>query len=96
MLLTGTDSSRLDRADELATKLCPLDQIIVKKFDTFKIESLLGPDANVKFDVAQIEASLTHYPHSGKAEFFQGVAKYADKFILHDAFFKTNDEELHE
>eukprot|EP01083_Nonionella_stella_P150837 481121_1 len=92
--LTDTDTSRLERAEELASKLGLSDQITVKKVDMFNIESSLGPDS--KFDVAQIEASLTHYPRSRKAKFFQGVAKHADKFILHEVFFKTDDEELQE
>ena len=40
--------------------------------------------------MAQTEASLTHFPRSRKVKFLEGVAKHADKFILHEVCFKPN------
>jgi cyclopropane fatty-acyl-phospholipid synthase-like methyltransferase len=90
--LTDIDVSRLDRAEVYAQKLGVSDMVSTKQLDMFKLESGLGSD--VRFDVAQTEASLTHYPRLMKAKFFNSVAQYADKFILHDVCFRTNDKDL--
>lgn len=90
--ITDLNASRLERAEELARELGVSHLVSVRRLDMFKIEGVLGPDA--KFDVAQAEASLTHYPRSRKAKFFHDVAKHADKFILHEICFRTYDEKL--
>lgn len=86
--LTDMDASRLERAKQFAIKDGVSDLVSVKELDMFNIGSLFG---DVKFDVAQTEASLTHYPRSQKAKFFQGVANHANKFILHEVYLKTDD-----
>ena len=90
--LSDIDTSRLEKATDLVNKLGLSNLITVKKMDMFNIESVLVPDE--KFDVAQTEASLTHYPRSRKAKFFNDIAKHADKFILHEVCFKTENKAL--
>ena len=87
--LTDIDTTRLEKAKEFATKVDVSDLVSVQELDMFKIDAGLGMDS--MFDVAQTEASLTHYPRSRKAKFFEGVAKHANKFILHEVCFKTDD-----
>lgn len=89
--LTDMDISRLEKAKDRANELGLSNLVSVKQLDMFDIDSGLGPDA--KFDVAQTEASLTHYPRSRKAQFFKGIAKHADKFILHEVCFKSDTTE---
>eukprot|EP01083_Nonionella_stella_P242631 846180_1 len=90
--LTDIDTSRLEKSEALVNKLGLSDQITVKQADMFNIDSSLGTDA--KFDVAQTEASMTHYPRSRKAKFFHDIVKHFDKIILHEVCFKTGNEEL--
>lgn len=92
--MAHTDTCRLEKAQDIADKPGLSDLITDKVVDIFHIDDSLGPDA--KFDVAQAEATMTNYPRSRKVQFFQGVAKHANKFILHEVCFKTDDEELQE
>lgn len=88
--LTDIDTSRLEKAKEYATKVGVLDKVSTKRLDMFKIDEGLGMDT--KFDVAQTEASLTHYPRSQKAKFFESIARHSNKFILHEVCLKSDDE----
>jgi len=90
VLITDIDTSRLDKVTDRVNNLGISNLISVKKVDMFD-NSALGSEAEAKFDVAQTEASLTHYPRSRKRQFFKGIANHADKFILHEICFKTND-----
>jgi len=89
VLITDIDTSRLDKVTDRINTLGISNLVSVKKVDMFDIDGTLGSKA--KFDVAQTEASLTHYPRSRKRQFFKGLANHADKFMLHEIFFKTND-----
>lgn len=92
--LTDIDTFRLEKASDRVSKLGLSSLIEVKQVDMFDIAGALGPDA--KYDVAQTEASLTHFPRSRKAAFLNGVATHTDKFILHEVCFKTNDTKVQE
>ena len=89
VLITDIDTSRLDKVTDRINALGISNLVSVKKVDMFDIDRDLGSEA--KFDVAQTEASLTHYPRSRKRQLFNGIAEHADKFILHEICFKTND-----
>ncbi|KAL9189167.1 hypothetical protein ACHAXT_011657 [Thalassiosira profunda] len=82
--VTDIDTSRLEKATEYANKLGVSDLLTVQK----------GSRSRCNVDVAQTEASLTHYPRSRKAAFFNGVARHADKFLLHEVYFKTGTDEV--
>ena len=92
VLLTDVDTLRLEKAKELVNKLGLSNLISVEELDMFDMDSSLGPKA--KFDIALTEASLTHHPTTRKEKFFAEVAKHANKFILHEVYFKTNDEAM--
>ena len=89
VLITDIDTCRLEKATDRINTLGISNLVSVKKVEMFDIDRDLGSEA--KFDVAQTEASLTHYPRSRKRQFFNGIADHADKFILHEICFKTND-----
>ena len=89
ILITDIDTSRLEKATDRINILGISNLVSVKKVDMFDIDSTLGSEA--KFDVAQTEASLTHYPRSRKEQFFKGIANHTDKFILHEICFKTTN-----
>lgn len=90
--LTDIDTWRLEMAKERADGLGLSDLVECKKMDMFHVADGLGGE--VKFDVAQTEASLTpHLPRSRKAKFLKEVANHADKFILHEICFKPNVDE---
>jgi len=91
VLITDIDTCRLEKATDRINTLGISNLVSVKKVDMFDIDSALGSEAEAKFDVAQTEASLTHYPRSRKRQFFKGIANHADKFLFHEICFKTND-----
>ena len=79
VLITDIDTSRLEKATNRINILGISNLVSVKKVDMFDIDSDLGSEA--KFDVAQTEASLTHYPRSRKEQFFKGIANHTDKLL---------------
>ena len=91
--ITDIDTSRLEKAAARINTLGLSHLITVQNCDMFKIDKTL---TERKYDVAQTEASLTHHPTSRKSKFFQDISNHANKFILHEMCYKTNDVSIQE
>lgn len=90
VLMTDTDESRLKKGLEAAKQSgLSEDRIEMQTTDMFDLSSL-GDRA---FDYIITEASVTHFAHAKKTDFFAGVSKHGGSFLLHEICYRTMDPE---
>jgi Methyltransferase domain len=100
VLITDIDEGRLELAQAQISAAEPniISKLVTtKQMDMFDITNSLKEmegAASSTFDCAITEASLTHFPLEKKREFFQGLAKHVNQYLLHEICFVTNDVDI--
>jgi len=87
VLLTDFDDSRLQQAQAVAVQKGLQELVVTQVLDMNHIDE--GLDKSKHFDVAIVEASLTHEPDAQKRKVIQDISKYADEILMHEVVLLT-------
>lgn len=88
--LTDNDEQRLEKAKANASKRGLQDLVDTKILDMNHLEE--GLDDNDHYDVAIIEASLTHFVDAQKLAVIQNLCKHADELLLHEVVLLADED----
>jgi predicted RNA methylase len=84
--VTDSDASRMEIARKTAAKRGLSGRIETSVQDMFHLN--FDDDNDKVFDVAMVEAALTHFPRNKKLAFLTGVKEYANELLLHEIYFR--------